>query len=124
MNWFWWNKKENLGIFNAKLLREKLGLNHAEFNKLMKFESMRYREMLIRKHSKKYYESKVEETQKKSKHLDVSNIWATPTFEPHPSKTDSYVFNEKSWVFLEKTWSNKNKYNKGKDLPFDFIFKP
>lgn len=84
----------------------------------MKVESFRYKQYLINKYKRNYYEAKVKENPL------ITKYGYTPTFEPSPFKSKTFIFNNKSWVFLEKTWSMKNKYNVWKKLPFNFIFKP
>lgn len=116
MNFFWKNAK--VGIYNAKELRERLGLGNAQFNRLMELESERYARYVKKRHGSDYYAAKLAEDQL------VAKYGGTPTFRPHPMRSASYVFNEESGVFLEKTWSRANKYNVGKDLPFGFTFEP
>lgn len=65
-----------------------------------------------------YYQSKLKDNPL------IELYGMTPIFDPYPFKTKSYIFNQESGVYLEKTWSRANKYNLGKDLPFDFTFKP
>ena len=116
MNFFWKNAK--VGTYNAKELRERLGLDNAQFNRLMELEAERYARYLKKRHGSEYLAAKLEEDPL------VARYGGTPTFRPHPMKSASYVFNDDSGVFLEKTWSSANKYNAGKDLPFGFTFKP
>lgn len=114
--WFWNSIK--LWIYNTKDLRDRLWLDLKEFNKLLEFEVDRYKKSVTYQFWKAYWDSKIKENP------NVLKFWWTPMFKPHPKKTSSFIFNEDSWVFLEKIWSSKNKYNKWKDKPFDFIFKP
>lgn len=103
MNFFWKNAKT--GIYNAKELRERLGLTPDQFRKLLELETMRYAQYVKKRHGSEYLAAKLEEDP------DVGKYGGTPTFRPHPAKSPSYVFNEDSGVFLEKTWSRRNKYN-------------
>lgn len=84
----------------------------------MELETARYSSYVKKRYGSEYLAAKLEEDPM------VGKYGGTPTFKPHPMKTPSYVFNEDSGVFLEKTWSRANKYNAGKDLPFDFTFRP
>lgn len=48
-----WTKNTKLGVYNTKELREKLGLNNGDFNKLMELEVYRYKRMIDLKYGKK-----------------------------------------------------------------------
>jgi len=91
MNWFSKNRSENLWVYNAKELREHLWLSMGDFNRLMKEESYRFKKYLIGKYKKDYYEAKVKENPL------IEKYGNTPMFEPHPFKSKTFIFNNKSW---------------------------
>ena len=82
----------------------------------MSLEVQRYKKYIEYNYWKDYWNAKVKENP------HVGLYWFTPTFDPHPSKTPTYIFNDESWVFLEKTWSTAHKNNSGKNLPFNFKY--